>query len=104
MKKIILTTVAVTLSTVSLLAQTVLEDNIENYPQTVKIEMTQKFIAAPTVEDDYENYNTGGNKVKFASSKELIDIHDLTNSRSAIYDKKVLSKTVIYDSKSDTYN
>jgi len=103
MKKIIFTTI-ITLSTVSLLAQTVIEDNIEKYPQTVKIELIQKFIATPTVEDDYENYTAGGNKVKFASSKKLIDIHDLTNSTSAIYEKKVVSKSAIYDSKSDTYN
>ena len=80
MKKVILTTAVLTvLSGVSLLAKTVNEDN-------------------------YENYNTGGNKVKFASTKKLIDVHDLLNSKSSIYEEVKVSKTVIYNFKSDTYN
>jgi len=80
MKKVILATAVITvLGGVSLLGATVLEDNIEEYPQTVKIEMVQTFAATPTptLEDDYENYNEGGNKVKSSGTKKLIGIDDL---------------------------
>lgn len=105
MKKIILTTTAVlVLGTTTLFAQTVSEDNLEKYPLTTKMVLSQKSMPTPTLEDNYEQYSKNGNKVKFSDTKELTDIYDLSKSKSAIYEEKSVSIPTHYDSKSDIYN
>ena len=60
--------------------------------------------AQNSMENNYETYNSGGNKVQFEVTKEMTNLYDLSNSKASVISYESSIKTAVYDATADIYN